>query len=76
MSWLSVITGLFRPAKELIEVFKPNAEMEAMRGHEETMALSQQDLAALRSSPPSSTAASGGPGGIRWSTASTACRGR
>jgi Holin of 3TMs, for gene-transfer release len=48
MSWLSVITGLFRPAKELIEVFKPNAEMEAMRGHEETMAMSQQDLAALR----------------------------
>jgi hypothetical protein len=48
MNWLSVITGLFRPAKELVEVFRPNAEMEAARGHEETMALSQQDLAALR----------------------------
>ena len=48
MSWWSVITGLFRPAKELIEVFKPNAEMEAARGHEETMALSEQDLASLQ----------------------------
>ena len=48
MSWWSALTGLFRPAKELIEVFKPNAEMEAARGHRETMALSEQDLASLR----------------------------
>ena len=47
MGWLSMITGLFRPAKELIEVFKPNAEGEAQRGHAERMALSAQDLASL-----------------------------
>lgn len=48
MSWWSALTGLFRPAKELIEVFKPNAEMAAARGHEEVMALSEQDMAALQ----------------------------
>jgi Holin of 3TMs, for gene-transfer release len=48
MSWLSLITGLFRPAKELIEVFKPNAEQGAERDHVERMALSQQDLASLQ----------------------------
>jgi hypothetical protein len=48
MSWWHAITGLFRPAKELIEVFKPNAEMAAARGHEETMALSEQDMASLQ----------------------------
>jgi hypothetical protein len=48
MGWLSVITGLFRPAKELIEVFKPNAENEAERGHAERLALSAQDLASLQ----------------------------
>jgi hypothetical protein len=42
-----MITGLFRPAKELIEVFKPNAEGEAQRGHAERLALSAQDLASL-----------------------------
>ena len=47
MGWLSMITGLFRPAKELIEVFKPNAEGEAQRGHVERLALSAQDLASL-----------------------------
>lgn len=47
MGWLSMITGLFRPAKELIEVFKPNAEGEAQRGHAERLALSAQDLASL-----------------------------
>ena len=47
MSWMSVIPGLFRPAKELIEVFKPNAESEARRGHAERLALSAQDLASL-----------------------------
>ena len=47
MGWLSMITGLFRPAKELIEVFKPNAEGEARRGHAERMAVSAQDLASL-----------------------------
>jgi hypothetical protein len=48
MSWFSLITGLFRPAKELIEVFKPNAEQEADREHVERMALTQQDLASLQ----------------------------
>ena len=48
MSWFSLITGLFRPAKELIEVFKPNAEQESERDHVERMALSQQDLASLQ----------------------------
>ena len=48
MSWWSALTGLFRPAKELIEVFRPNAELAAARGHEEIMALSEQDMAALQ----------------------------
>jgi Holin of 3TMs, for gene-transfer release len=48
MGWLSLITGLFRPAKELIEVFKPNAEGEAERGHAERLAMSAQDLASLQ----------------------------
>ncbi len=48
MGWLSLVTGLFRPAKELIEVFKPNAEQSAERNHVESMALSQQDLASLQ----------------------------
>jgi Holin of 3TMs, for gene-transfer release len=47
MGWLNVIPGLFRPAKEMIEVFKPNAEGEAQRGHAERLALSAQDLASL-----------------------------
>lgn len=47
MSWWAAITGLFRPAKELIEVFKPNAENNAERGHVERMALSAQDVASL-----------------------------
>jgi Holin of 3TMs, for gene-transfer release len=48
MGWLSLITGLFRPAKELVEVFKPNAESEAQRGHAERLAMSAQDLASLQ----------------------------
>jgi Holin of 3TMs, for gene-transfer release len=48
MSWLSVLPGLFGPAKELVEVFKPNAESEAQRGHAERLALSAQDLASLQ----------------------------
>ncbi len=47
MGWWQFITGLFRPAKELIEVFKPNAEQAAVRDHVERMALSAQDLASL-----------------------------
>lgn len=47
MSLWGAVTGLFRPAKELVEVFKPNAEREAARGHQERMALSEQDLASL-----------------------------
>jgi Holin of 3TMs, for gene-transfer release len=48
MGWLSMIAGLFGPAKELVEVFKPNAEHEAERGHSERLALSAQDLASLQ----------------------------
>ena len=48
MSWWAALTGLLRPAKELFEVFKPNAEGEAARGHAERMALTQQDLASLQ----------------------------
>jgi hypothetical protein len=48
MGWLSLIPGLFGPAKELVEVFKPNAEHEAERGHAERLALSAQDLASLQ----------------------------
>jgi hypothetical protein len=48
MSWWTAITGLFSPAKELVEVFKPNAEKEAQRGHVERIALTQHDLASLQ----------------------------
>jgi len=48
MSWWSAITALFRPAKELVEVFKPNAEHEAERGHLERLALGEQDMASLQ----------------------------
>ncbi len=48
MSLWSAVTGLFRPAKELVEVFKPNAENEAERGHKERMEVSRQDLASLQ----------------------------
>jgi hypothetical protein len=48
MSWWSALTALFRPAKELVEVFKPNAENEAERGHVERLALTEQDRASLQ----------------------------
>lgn len=48
MSWWNVVPGLARPAKELVEVFRPNAEQEAARSHVEHMALSAQDLASLQ----------------------------
>lgn len=47
MSLWQAITGIFRPAKELVEVFKPNAENQAKRVHKERMELSRQDLASL-----------------------------
>jgi len=47
MSLWSAITGVFRPAKELVEVFKPNAENQAVRSHRERMELGRQDLASL-----------------------------
>ncbi|MEM8951138.1 MAG: 3TM-type holin [Pseudomonadota bacterium] len=47
MSLWNAVTGLFRPAKEMVEVFKPNAENEAERGHKERMEISRQDLASL-----------------------------
>lgn len=48
MNIWSAVTGLFRPAKELVEVFKPNAEKEAERRHVERQNLSEQDLASLQ----------------------------
>jgi hypothetical protein len=48
MSWWQAIAALFRPAKELVEVFKPNAEHEAERGHVERLALTEQDRASLQ----------------------------
>ena len=48
MSIWSAVTGLFRPAKELVEVFKPNAENEAERRHVERLNLNEQDLASLQ----------------------------
>lgn len=48
MSWWNVIPGLFGPAKELVEVFKPNAEHQAQRTHAERLKLSEQDLASLQ----------------------------
>ena len=47
MSLWGAITGMFRPAKDLVEVFKPNAENEAARGHLERMEITRQDLASL-----------------------------
>ncbi|MGI9510304.1 MAG: holin family protein [Geminicoccaceae bacterium] len=48
MSLWHAVTSLFRPAKELVEVFKPNAENQAVRGHRERLELSRQDLASLQ----------------------------
>ena len=48
MSLWGAVTGLFRPAKQLVEVFKPNAENQAERGHMERMEISRQDLASLQ----------------------------
>jgi hypothetical protein len=48
MSVFAALTGLFRPAKELIEVFTPNAEKGAERQHAERLAISGQDLASLQ----------------------------
>ncbi len=47
MNIWAALTGLFRPAKELVEVFKPNAEKEAEREHIERLNLNEQDLASL-----------------------------
>ncbi|NJO37608.1 MAG: hypothetical protein HC871_08290 [Rhizobiales bacterium] len=47
MSLWHAIAGMFQPARELVEVFKPNAENQAERSHEERMELSRQDLASL-----------------------------
>ena len=48
MNIWSAITGIFRPAKELVETFKPNAEKQAERGHLERMEISRQDMASLQ----------------------------
>lgn len=47
MNIWGAITGFFQPAKELVEVFKPNAEKEAARQHVERLSLGEQDLASL-----------------------------
>lgn len=38
MNWLTSLMNVFRPAKELVEVFKENEENRAERQHTETMA--------------------------------------
>ncbi len=48
MSFWNIFTTLAAPAKELAEVFTPNAERQAERSHEEQLALNDQDLASLR----------------------------
>jgi hypothetical protein len=48
MSLWSTVTGFLRPAKELVEVFKPNAEKKAVREHQERLELSKQDLMSLQ----------------------------
>ena len=48
MTLWSAVTGLLRPAKELVEVFKPNAERQAKREHVERLTLNEQDLASLQ----------------------------
>ena len=48
MGWLSMIAGLFRPAEELIEAFKPTVASAAQGGDAERLALSAQDLAWLQ----------------------------
>lgn len=48
MNIMSAVTSLFRPAKQLVEVFKPNAEKEAERQHVERLNLGEQDLASLK----------------------------
>jgi Holin of 3TMs, for gene-transfer release len=48
MSWLGAITTLLRPARELVEALRPDAGNRADRGQGERLALTEQDLAALR----------------------------
>ena len=48
MGVLSWISGLFKPAQSMVEVFKENKEKQAQRHHEQTMALNQQDMASLQ----------------------------
>ena len=48
MSWLSAIAALLRPAKELVEVLKPDAEDEAEPDYIGCVALTERDLAALQ----------------------------
>ena len=48
MSWLSAITSLLRPARELVEALRPEPGKRADRGHGERLAPTEQDLAALR----------------------------
>ena len=48
MSWWKIVPGLFGPARQLIEVFKPNSEQQAQRAHAERIALSEQELACLQ----------------------------
>jgi Holin of 3TMs, for gene-transfer release len=47
MAWLRIITGLVRPARELIEVFGWSAGSESRRAHSQRLALSWHDLSAL-----------------------------
>ncbi len=44
MTIWSAVTGLLRPAKELVEVLKPNAEKQVARQHVERLTLNEHDL--------------------------------
>jgi hypothetical protein len=48
MSIWSMVGGLFKPARELVEVFTPNAEREAERHHAEQLSLGEQDMAVVQ----------------------------
>jgi hypothetical protein len=48
MTWLRIISRLFRPAMELVECFKPDPADHPAAGHIARSALSAHDLAALQ----------------------------
>jgi Predicted Peptidoglycan domain len=76
MTWLRIISRLFRPARELIDCFKPDPAGHPGHGQAGRLALSAEDLAALQQLAAGLPPRSERTGGTRSSTASTACRAR